>query len=275
MKKLLFIISVCFTLSVQGQTIQEKQSSTQMTPDMTDVWAPQPKVVMPGEIKTDELIPPPSDAIVLFDGTDLSKWESAPDRKKIAGGDLNMNGNSERGAAQWNIKDEALVVNKGTGDIQTKLTFGDFQLHIEWRIPEGIIGNSQGRGNSGIFLQGIYELQILDSYHNETYVNGQAGSIYKQAPPLVNAMRKPGEWNTYDVIYTAPTFREDGTYRTRPIITLLHNGVLVQNNTVILGATSNVGFPQTIRHEKGPIRLQAHKDKSEPISFRNIWIREL
>ena len=118
-------------------------------------------------------------------------------------------------------------------------------------------------------------MQVLDSYKNETYVNGQAGSIYKQTPPRVNAMRPPGEWNTYDIIYTAPTFREDGTYRSRPLVTVLHNGVLIQNNTVILGTTPYIGLPQVILHGKGPLRLQAHGDESEPISYRNIWIREL
>src|SRR3546814_279869 len=177
--------------------------------------------------------------------------------------------------AAWVVKDEVLTVNKAAGDIQTKRTFGDFQLHIEWRVPEGIHGKGQLRGNSGVFLQGIYELQVLDSYRNETYVNGQAGSIYKQTAPLVNATRKPGKWNTYDVIYTAPTFRDDGSYRTKPVVTVLHNGVLVQNGTDILGTTPFIGLPQVAPHQEGPIRLQAHGDESEPISFRNIWIREL
>src|SRR5690606_3166184 len=168
-----------------------------------------------------------------------------------------------------------LTVNKEAGDIQTKRKFGDFQLHLEWRVPAEIHGDGQGRGNSGVFLQGLYELQILDSYNNETYVNGQAGRIYKQTAPIVNAMRKPGEWNTYAIRYTAPTFKKDGTYRTKPVITVLHNGVLIQNGTAILGTTPFIGLPQVIPHEAGPIRLQAHGDKSEPLSFRNIWIREL
>ena len=139
----------------------------------------------------------------------------------------------------------------------------------------GITGESQLRGNSGVFLQGMYEVQILDNYQNETYVNGQAGSIYKQTPPLVNAMNKPGVWNTYDIIYTAPTFKKDGTYRTPPRVTILQNGVLLQNNTLIQGTTPYVGFPDVIEHGAGPIGLQDHGDESAPISFRNIWIREL
>jgi hypothetical protein len=167
------------------------------------------------------------------------------------------------------------TVKKGTGDIQTKREFNDFQLHLEWLIPEGITGESQARGNSGVFLQGMYEIQILDCYQNETYVNGQTGSVYKQTPPLVNAMNRPGEWNTYDIIYTAPTFKADGTYRTHPRVTVIQNGVVLQNNTIILGTTEYIGFPKVVEHGAGPIRLQDHGDPSAPISFRNIWIREL
>ncbi|MCD8194551.1 MAG: DUF1080 domain-containing protein, partial [Tannerellaceae bacterium] len=161
-----------------------------MTPEMSEYWTPQPAIVTPGTATPDAAISAPSDAIVLFDGKDLSAWES-------------VNG----GAAQWIVKDGAFTVNKSTGDIRTKQEFESFQLHIEWRIPEDITGTSQARGNSGVFLQGQYEIQILDCYNNETYVNGQAGSVYKQTPPLVNAMRKPGEWNVYDIIYTAPVFK--------------------------------------------------------------------
>jgi hypothetical protein len=247
-----------------------------MIHEMTEFWKPQPRIVQPGEAGAGAILSAPSDAIVLFDGTGLSLWEGAPDKQVlIQGKDMSMFKSSKGGDAKWDIKDGTLVVDKDAGDIQTKSTFGDFQLHIEWRIPEGIHGEGDIRGNSGIFLQGIYELQVLDSYHNETYVNGQASSIYKQTPPLVNAMRKPGKWNVFDIIYTAPTFKDDGTYRTKPLVTILHNGVLVQNNTIILGTTPYIGLPQVIPHGKGPIRLQAHGDKSEPISFRNIWIREL
>ena len=134
---------------------------------------------------------------------------------------------------------------------------------------------SQGRGNSGIFLQDMYEIQVLDCYNNETYVNGQTGSVYKQTPPLANAMRKPGEWNVYDIIYSAPIFKEDGTYRVPPRVTVIQNGIVLQNNTTILGTTEYIGFPKVVKHGAGPIRLQSHGDPSEPISFRNIWIREM
>lgn len=228
-----------------------------MTPQMSEYWTPQPLVVTPGEAPV-KPINAPSDAIILFDGKDLSQWE-----------------NSRGQAAEWTVHDGVFTVKKGTGDIRTKQKFNDFQLHLEWCIPEGIKGESQGRGNSGVFLQGIYEIQIMDSYQNETYVNGQAGSIYKQTPPLVNAMNKPGVWNTFDIIYTAPTFKKDGTYRTPPQVTVLQNGVLLHNNTIIRGTTPYVGFPEVIKHGDGPISLQDHGDPSAPISFRNIWIREL
>jgi hypothetical protein len=213
------------------------------------------------------MVPPPSDAIVLFDGTDLSEWR-----------------NRDGGAAGWRVEDGVFTVVKGTGDISTRREFGDYQLHIEWRIPEDITGESQARGNSGLMLQDLshlrpaywYEVQILDSYNNATYVNGQAGSIYKQNPPLVNAMRPPGEWNVYDVTYTAPRFNEDGSLFTPARVTVLHNGVLVQDNFEIKGHTAYIGLPQYFEaHGKAPITLQDHGDPSEPISFRNIWVREL
>lgn len=273
---ILFVLSVCSVFIVQAQDRQEPPQ-VQMSPEMTEQWEPKPNIITPGYIKTNAIMSPPSDAIVLFDGTDLSQWMAAPDTKVLIEGKDMSKFKSSAGEekANWTIEDSVLTVNKETGDIQTKLTFGDFQLHIEWRIPKGIHGKGQLRGNSGIFLQGLYEVQVLDSYDNETYVNGQAASIYKQTSPLVNAMRQPGEWNTYDIIYTAPTLKKNGTYRTYPFVTVLHNGVLVQNHTRISGTTPYIGLPQVIPHGKGPIRLQAHGDESEPISFRNIWIREL
>lgn len=229
-----------------------------MRAEMSEYWVPQPTVVTPGEANSNAILSPPSDAIVLFDGKNLSQWQKP---------------NGE--AAGWKVHDGIMTVDKSTGDIQTKADFGDFQLHLEWRIPKVISGESQSRGNSGVFMQGRYEVQILDNYNNETYVNGQAGSIYKQSPPLVNPMRKPGEWNTYDIIYTAPTFTKDGKYRTPPVITVLFNGVVVQDQTIIKGTTEYIGFPKVEKHGRGPIVLQSHGDPSEPISFRNIWIREL
>ena len=246
----------------QANAQEEFPKQEPMRPGMSEYWTPQPKIVTPGNTTSNAFISPPSDAIVLFDGKDLSQCKS---------------GSRGGGEAGWKVQNGVVTVNKGQGggDILTKQEFGDFQLHIEWKVPTNITGESQARGNSGIFLQDKYEVQILDSYENKTYVNGQASSIYKQSPPLVNAMRKPGEWNVYDIIYTAPTFTADGKYRTYPTVTILHNGVLVQNNTIILGTTEYIGFPRVIPHGKGPIRLQMHGDPSEPISFRNIWIREL
>jgi hypothetical protein len=226
-----------------------------MRPQITEFYEPVPKIVNPGNYTG--AVPPPSDAMVLFDGKDLSKWRG------------------RNGDAQWEVHDGVFTVKKGTGDIETRDVFGDFQLHIEWRIPTDIDGQGQARGNSGVFLQGRYEVQVLDSYINTTYTNGQAGSVYKQAPPLVNAMRRPGEWNVYDIIYTAPRFREDGTVLYPARVTVLHNGVLIQNNFEIQGHTTYIGFPQYTQHGKGPIRLQDHGDPSKPISYRNIWIREL
>lgn len=250
----------CISLSAMAQQFIPQgyhDDRTQgMHPAMTELYQPQPAKVTPGDIKTNSA---PSDAIVLFDGSSLDAWTS---------------GNG--GAPGWKInKDGSMTVNKQAGDLVTKESFGDYQLHIEWCVPVGIHGEGQGRGNSGVYMQDKYELQVLDSYENETYVNGQAASIYKQAAPLVNPCRKPGEWNVYDIIYTAPTFKEDGTYRTNPYITVIFNGVLVQNNTMILGTTEYIGLPTFGKHGDGPIRLQSHGDASEPISYRNIWLRKL
>ncbi|MBZ4191013.1 3-keto-disaccharide hydrolase [Niabella beijingensis] len=222
-------------------------------PKITEVWNPEPRIVTPGATSAD----PPSDAVVLFDGSGLSAWERA----------------DGSGPATWKVGDKALTVVKGAGAIRTKQSFGDCQLHVEWRAPAEVKGDGQGRGNSGIFLMSNYELQVLDSYKNRTYSNGQAGSIYKQLMPLANASRKPGEWQTYDIIFTAPRFNKDSTVKSQGRITVIHNGVLVQNNAAILGATQYIGIPQNIFHkEKEPIILQDH---GNPVSFRNIWIREL
>lgn len=207
----------------------------------------EPKVINPG--------PPPSDAIVLFDGKDLSKWESA-----------------KGGEAQWEVKEGAMVVTK-TGNIKTKDGFGDCQLHIEWATPAEVSGEGQGRGNSGIFFMGHYEVQVLDSYENKTYFHGQAGSVYKQHVPLVNASKKPGEWQTYDIIFHAPKFNEDGSVKQPGRVTVLHNGVLVQDHSKILGTTTPSGAPKYEKHgNKEPLVLQDH---GNPVRFRNIWIRPL
>jgi hypothetical protein len=207
-------------------------------------WA-EPPLVTPGEGSA-----PPADAIVLFDGTDLSQWE---------GGD------------KWLIQDGYAVTQETS--ISTKQGFGDCQLHIEFATPEEIEGSGQGRGNSGIYLMGRYELQVLDSWENETYFDGQCGAIYKQHPPLVNASRKPGDWQAYDVIFKAPRFNPDGSLLSPAAITVLHNGVLIQNNFQLLGATSYTDPPLYTAHgDREPISLQFHGNKTR---FRNIWIRDL
>jgi hypothetical protein len=235
------------------------QTPVQPKPQDTEVWQPVPRVVTPGRTDAD----PPSDAVVLFDGRSLDEWVSA-----------------QNGApARWSVANGVVTVVKPAGDIQTKRSFTNYQLHIEWRVPANVTGEGQERGNSGVFLAstpvGGYELQVVDSYDNPTYVNGQAASVYKQFPPLVNAMRKPGEWQTYDVIWTAPTFKADGSLDTPAYVTALHNGVLVQNHVALRGVAKNTGQPEYKAHGPAPILLQAHGDPSPPISFRNIWVRPL
>lgn len=226
-----------------------------MKPEMTEIWEPQVKVITPSKKLGDA----PSDAIILFDGKNLDQWASKKDPSK---------------PAPWKIvNNEYMEVVPGTGDIQTKMKFGDCQLHIEFSAPDVVESGGQGRGNSGVFFQDRYELQVLDSYNNRTYRNGQAASIYKDVAPLVNAMKGPLEWNTYDVIYTAPRFKADGQLDTPARITVLHNGVLVQNNTTINGITYYIGlhnYPSA--HGDDVIHLQDHSNKTQ---FRNIWIRPL
>jgi len=227
---------------------------SQKDPATTEIWTPEPKVITPGKTNTDA----PSDAIVLFNGTSANGWE-------------HKNGD----AAKWTVADNALTVKPGTGDIVTKQKFGDCQLHIEWRIDKDVKGNGQDRGNSGIFLMSRYEVQVLDNFNNinKTYVNGQAGSIYKQHPPLVNACKAPGEWQTYDIVFTAPRFSDNGSVIEPARITVIQNGILVQNNSVIWGNTVYIGSPAYEKHAaKESISLQDHNHLT---SFRNIWIREL
>ena len=226
---------------------------------LTEVYSPVPPVVTPAAQPGQ----PPSDAVILFDGKNLNEW-------------VNVNDGSP---ASWDVAGGILTVNKKAGNIQTKRTFTNYQLHLEYRIPAGITGEDQARGNSGVFLASIgkgdagYELQILDNYNNKTYTNGQVGSIYKQSIPLANACRKPGEWQTYDVAWTAPVFNANGTLASPAKVTVFHNGVLVQNNFELKGQTRYRGKPYYSAHGPSPIKLQAHGDKSEPISFRNIWVR--
>ncbi len=191
-----------------------------------------------------------------------------------------------RSPARWTVSDGVLTVSKekGVGNIETKRAFRNYQLHVEWKIPENITGTDQARGNSGVFLASTgpgddgYELQILDSYNNKTYVNGQAGSIYKQGIPLANPNRKPGEWQSYDVIWTAPVFNSDGSLKTPAYVTVLFNGVLVQNHFELAGETLYMGKPYYKKYEPAPIKWlpkPMYGDASAPISFRNIWVREL
>lgn len=220
-------------------------------PKDTEVWQPEPEVVKPGDNPSD----PPADAIVLFGGENLDNWVSHDGKE-----------------AKWTVANGVMTVKKGTGDIKTKQEFGDIQLHIEWRTPSKVEGEGQGRGNSGIFFCEKYELQILDSYNNRTYSNGQAGSIYKQSIPMVNASRPPGEWQAYDVVFIAPKFKSDGSLETPGRITVFHNGVLIHHYTEIKGTTEYIGPPRIVAHGKGSLRLQDH---GNPTSFRNIWVREL
>jgi hypothetical protein len=205
---------------------------------------PQPPIVTPGTAGS-----PPSDAVVLFDGHDMSAFQGGED---------------------WKVQDGYTISDKH--EVSTKQSFGDCQLHIEWATPEKVEGRGQGRGNSGVFMMGQYELQILDSYENDTYYDGQAAAVYKQHPPMVNASRKPGEWQTYDVIWDAPRF-EKGKLVKPAFITVLHNGVVVQNHFELKGNTSYIAPPQYAAHAaKMPIHLQFH---GNPVRFRNIWIREV
>jgi hypothetical protein len=234
----------------------------EIDPALTEIYQPVPVKVQPGKSNSDA----PSDAIILFGGKNLDEWVSTKDNTQ---------------PAKWIVKKNAFTVNKGTGNIQTKHLFTDYQLHIEWRIPANITGSGQLRGNSGVFLAATgpgdegYEIQVLDCYENTTYVNGQTASIYKQTIPLANVCKKPGQWQSYDIIWTAPRFNEDGTVKTPGRITAIQNGVLVQNNTVVKGVTVYRGQPYYKKHGPAPIKLQDHGDPSEPISYRNIWVREL
>jgi 3-keto-disaccharide hydrolase len=239
------------------------QDAQKMKPEETEVWQPVPAVVTPGATCGAA----PSDAIILFNGKNEDEWVSAQNHTP----------------AQWFVHDGILTVNKaeGVGNIETRRKFKDYQLHIEFRIPPDITGSGQARGNSGVFLASTgpgddgYELQVLDSYNNTTYVNGQAASIYKQSPPLVNPARKPGEWQTYDVVWTAPRFNPDGSLKSPAFVTVFFNGVLVQNHFQLTGQTLYIGKPFYKAYDRAPIKLQAHGDHSQPLSFRNIWVRDL
>ena len=256
-------VSALLSLTCTGQAASAGPRFYGDPPDAHHPWAvhdgnrPQPKVVTPGSFSSpDQPGKPPSDAIVLFDGTDLSHWESAKDG----------------GAAKWLVQDGVMQVEPSTGDIRTKDKFGDCQLHIEWAAPSEVKGDSQGRGNSGIFLMGLVEIQVLDSYHNITYADGHAGAVYGVNPPMANAVRPPGEFQVYDIIFRRPIY-SDGQMIDPGYVTVLVNGVVVQDHTRLEGPTGHMTrskpspFPTL-----GPLELQDHGNK---MRFRNIWYREL
>ena len=235
-------------IMMAGSTLAQGIERDKMDPQATEIWEPEPAVVA---LKNGV----PSDAIVLFDGSNLDAWESW-DKKD----------------AQWIVSNGVMTVKAGTGSIQTRDSFSDMQLHIEWASPAKIEGEGQGRGNSGVFIMGKYEVQILDSYNNRTYSNGQASSVYKQSMPLVNATMPPGKWNTYDIIFRAPRFNENGIQVIPATVTVLHNGVLTQDHTVIWGPIQYKGLPVIEAHGPSPLSLQDH---GNPVQFRNIWIRKI
>lgn len=251
MQKLRSILLVFLALMATNGFAQLEKEPTK--PEATEFYEPVVPVVTPGKDGA-----PPSDAIVLFDGSSLDKWISTVDST----------------AAKWTVnKDGSMTVKDRTGDIQTKQNFGSIQLHIEWKSPAEVQGKGQSRGNSGVFLSGLYEVQVLDNNNNDTYVNGQVGSIYKQHVPLAMASVPSGEWNTYDIIYHQPVF-EKGQKVKSGTLTVIHNGVLIQDHVEIKGTTPYIGWPKNPPHGEGPLRLQDHGDNSR-VSYRNIWVREL
>jgi hypothetical protein len=246
------LVSVAVAVAAEPIPERPKMTADLPPPEATEIWSPEPTVVTVPEGGV------PSDAIVLFDGKSLDAWESVAKPGE---------------PAPWKVGDGIFETVGKAGDIRTKQRFGDIQLHVEWHSPTVVKGDSQGRGNSGIFFMCLYELQVLDSYNNKTYVNGQAGAIYKQRPPLVNAARKPGEWQTYDVVWIAPRFAADGKLSKPARMTVFYNGVLVQYNALVLGPTTNRGrFFYSAHAAKLPIMLQDH---GNPVAYRNIWVREL
>lgn len=244
MKNIIKILSISLLVNVN---IAHAENTT-ADYKLTEQWTPIPVVVTPGKI--------PSDALSLFNGEGLEAWRD-----------------EEGNTPKWLVENGTVTVAPKTGGMSSKQDFCDIQLHVEWRSPEKIAGKTQQElGNSGIYIQERYEVQILDSFENQTYVNGQAASIYKQSPPLVNAMVPTGEWNSYDIIFKSPVFNDDKSLKTPAYITLLHNGILVQNHFELKGATVFIGKPSYKAHGCAPIYLQDHNDK---VSYRNIWVREL
>jgi hypothetical protein len=242
------LFAVAVWVSVAGLAVAQDKPKWKVH----DMERPLPPVVVPAPASGP--VAPPSDAIVLFDGKDLSRWTGRGGKP-----------------AAWKVENGYAEVN-GTGDITTKDAFGSCQLHVEWATPAEVKGDGQGRGNSGVFLMDRYEIQVLDSYNNRTYADGQAASLYGQNPPLVNASRKPGEWQTYDVLFRRPIFKE-GQVTRKATVTVVHNGVLVQDHFEIWGASTHARAATYAAHpDKMPIHLQDH---GNPVRYRNIWIREL
>jgi hypothetical protein len=250
------LVLTSMLLTVPAQEPGPGYTDTERLPSgfrVHDAERKRPPVVDPGPAPALPT-PVPADAIVLFSGDNLDAFTGPRD------------------AARWQLVDGAMVVN-GTGDIRTREQFGDCQLHLEWASPLPAEGDSQGRGNSGVFFFGRYEVQILDSYDNPTYADGQAAALYGQKPPLVNACRPPGEWQSYDIVFTAPRFADDGSLVSPARVTAFHNGVLVHLDEPLLGATAHRSLPKYEAHaDKGPIRLQDH---GNPVRFRNMWVRAL
>lgn len=264
-KPVIFLFGVLLTIfsckpkPENGVSTTSDQNKTQAwvepsKPEETEFYKPVPPTVIPNKNNF-----APSDAIVLFDGTNFDAWESSNDAGKV----------------KWLLnKDASMTVKDKSGSIQTKQSFGSVQLHIEWKSPDVVNGKGQSRANSGVFLQNKYEVQVLDNNDNDTYVNGQVGSIYKQSVPLVKASNPTGEWNTYDIIYHQPEFNNQGEKTKSATITLLQNGILVQDHFEIKGTTEYIGWPKNTPHGIGPIMLQDHGDNSR-VSYRNIWLRKL
>lgn len=244
------VFSLCLVAGSTAQSVGDWE--------IHDRERPQPPVVTPGTFSTQEQAGrPPSDAVVLFDGSDLAQWEA------VAGG-----------PAPWTVEDDYMQVEIGEGSIQTRQGFGDVQLHLEWATPAPARGQDQSRGNSGVFLMGRYEVQVLDSYQSQTYPDGQASAVYGQYPPLVNATRPPGQWQTYDIIFRRPRFDEHQQLVRPARVTVFLNGVLVQDNVELTGPTGHYERPPYTYHpDRLPLQLQDHNDSA--VRYRNIWVREL
>tara|TARA_A100001011_G_scaffold397723_1_gene499680 strand:+ start:136 stop:960 length:825 start_codon:yes stop_codon:yes gene_type:complete len=263
--KYVFIFFIVFQFVFSQNTIDKnKYDSILKIAEKYEVWDPEPK-----KVESSLFGSSPSDAIILFDGSDFSKWHHSISKKPV----------------EWTLNnDKSMTIKQGAGNIETKLEHGSIQLHVEWKISKTVKGEGQLRGNSGIYLQRRYEIQVLDSYDNRTYSNGQAGSIYKQNMPLVNASRPPGEWQSYDIIFNEPIYDKDGNQIIAGTVTILHNGILVQNNTKIEGTTSFFGMVKTKKDAiplDGPkggfhrsLLLQDHIGEGR-VSYRNIWMRRL